>query len=590
MRLLRFLALISLCACLSASSLAAEAAASSGQTAYAIEHVNLIPMDRDQLLRDQTVLVQAGRVSAVGSSRNAQIPSGARRINGKGKYLMPGLTDAHVHLLSPIELPLYLANGVTTVFNLDGRPAHLAWRKQIRDGSLLGPTIMTTGPIFERARSAEEDVRMVDEQAELGYDAVKVYNPVSRAEYPALIAEAKKKNLLLMGHVARGPGFEMTLASGQSIAHLEEFLYTYFNPQHDNNDDHIVLDESKIVPVARQTAGAGIFVTPTLSTYRDIVAQATDLDHYLQNPQFKYLAPWTLSRLQPDANIYKNGFKPADYPRIRASLEFQRKLVKALEDAGVPLMAGTDATDIGPIAGFAVHEELAELNRDGLTPFQTLQTATVNPARYFHQAAEYGTIEAGKRADLLLLSQNPLADIAATRSIEGVMLRGQWLTAAELQRMVQELPGKYRNELEQTEREMISDPLRAETELDATDPFDRLAYAAMADLGPAKLKDVVVRLRERNPKSRLASEPTINNLGYALLARKKFADAVAVLRMNTADFPNSANAFDSLGEALFKAGDAGGAVENYKKAVELDAKYPNADFARKFISEHAASK
>src|SRR5690349_14414918 len=197
MKVLRLL----LCACL----LTSFAAASSADGVYAIEHVNLIPMDRDQLLPDQTVVVQAGRISAIGSSRNVQVPVGARRINGRGKYLMPGLTDAHVHLLSPTELPLYLANGVTTVFNLDGRPAHLAWRKQIREGSLLGPTIMTTGPIFERPRSADEDVRMVDEQAELGYDGVKVYNPVSRAEYPALIAEAKRKNLLLMGHVARGP-------------------------------------------------------------------------------------------------------------------------------------------------------------------------------------------------------------------------------------------------------------------------------------------------------------------------------------------------------------------------------------------------
>ena len=121
---------------------------------------------------------------------------------------------------------MYLANGVTTVFNLDGRPGHFLC-KQVAAGTVLGPTIFSTGPIFHQKRTPEEDVRLVDAQAAAGYDAIKVYNEVSKEEYLALISEAKSKNLLLMGHVARGPGFEMTLQSGQSIAYLED---AYFNP------------------------------------------------------------------------------------------------------------------------------------------------------------------------------------------------------------------------------------------------------------------------------------------------------------------------------------------------------------------------
>jgi cytosine/adenosine deaminase-related metal-dependent hydrolase len=199
--------------------------------AIAFVHVNVIPMTREVMLKDQTVIVDNGRITAIGSEETIYIPAGVRRIEAKGNYLIPGLTDAHVHLQSTIEFPLYLANGVTTVFNLDGRPAHLLWRSQIAKGELLGPTIFTTGPIFQEKRAAEEDVRLVDEQAAAGYDAVKIYNPVSRAEYPALIAEAKRKNLLLIGHIPHEPGLEMTLAAGQSIAHLEEYTYTYFNPQ-----------------------------------------------------------------------------------------------------------------------------------------------------------------------------------------------------------------------------------------------------------------------------------------------------------------------------------------------------------------------
>jgi imidazolonepropionase-like amidohydrolase len=344
----------------------------------AFMHANVIPMNEDRLLSDQIVVVQNGRIAQIGPSKTVVVPRGACKIEAKGKFLMPGLADAHVHLLSPNELPLYLANGVTTGFDLDGHPAHLLWRAEIARGDMVGPSIFTTGPIFERPRTAEEDVRLVDQQADAGYDAVKIYNPVSKAEYPALIEEAKKRNLLLMGHVARGPEFEMTVQSGQSIAHLEEFTYTFFNPLHDDNNAHIVYDESRIPEAVKLTKEAGIYVTATLSTYATIVQQATDLDAFLKNPEMKYLAPWTRAQYQPAANRYKNGFSQDDYPRIRASLAFQRKLLKALFDAGVPLMSGTDAPEVGPLPGFGIHDELQEFVSDGLTPYQALRTATVS--------------------------------------------------------------------------------------------------------------------------------------------------------------------------------------------------------------------
>jgi cytosine/adenosine deaminase-related metal-dependent hydrolase len=214
--------------------LAASITAAAQPSPIAFLHAHVIPMDRDQVLDDQTVLVQDGRIVAIGPAQTVHLPANTQKINAAGKYLIPGLIDAHVHLYSTIEFPLYLANGVTTVFNLDGRPAHLLWRTQVANGELLGPTIFTAGPLFGRAHKPDEAVRLVDQQADAGYDAVKIYNPVSKEEYPALIAEAKRRNLLLMGHIARDPGFEMTIRSGQSIAHLDEFLYTYFNPQHDD--------------------------------------------------------------------------------------------------------------------------------------------------------------------------------------------------------------------------------------------------------------------------------------------------------------------------------------------------------------------
>jgi imidazolonepropionase-like amidohydrolase len=541
------------------------------------------------MLPDQTVVVENGKIAQVGPSKTVAIPRGACRIEAKGKFLIPGLADAHVHLLSPNELPLYLANGVTSVFNLDGRPAHLLWRKQIANGEMVGPTIYTTGPIFERARTAEEDVRMVDEQADAGYDGVKIYNPVSKAEYPALIAEAKKRNLLLMGHVARGPDFELTVRSGQSIAHLEEFTYTFFNPQHDDNNRHIVFDESRIPEAVKLTKDAGVYVTPTLSTYATIVEQATDLDTFLKRPELKYLPPWTLAQYQPAANRYKNGFTPDSYPRLRTSLAFQRKLLKALFDGGVPLMCGTDPPEVGPLPGFGVHDELQEFVKDGLTPYQALQTATVNVARYLRRSADFGTIEPGKRADLVLLEGNPLAAIASTRRVMGVMVKGEWLTRVELKRMLEDVPASYQREVHRVRMELRSDPAAASKYLRENDPYMNAGAAAFSEIAAAEGFDsvhgVVKKLREADPNSTLVSEQGINHMAYDLLGSKRYKEAIAVFEMNTQDFPKSANTYDSLAEAQYKSGDLPHALDNYRKALEVDPKYPNAEEAAKFLKE-----
>jgi len=560
------------------------------QSPLAILHVHVIPMDRERVLDDQTVVVADGKIAQIGLASSVRVPAGAKPIDGAGKYLVPGLTDAHVHLYSAIELPLYLANGVTTVFNLDGRPAHLLWRKQVASGELLGPTIFTTGPIFGRSHKPEEAVRLVDEQADAGYDAVKVFNQVSNAEFPALISEAKRRNLLLMGHISRDAGFDLTVRSGQSIAHLDEFLYTYFNPQHDDNNDHVVLDEAKISAVVKETSAAGVYVIPTLSTYATTVQQATDLDGFLKNPALQYLSPWALEAYEPAHNRFKNATSPEQAARMRVALIFERKLVRALFDAGVPLMVGTDAPDVGPMAGFGIHEELQELVNDGMTPYQVLRAATVVPSQYLRKSAEFGTIEVGKRADLVLLDQNPLTNIANTRSVSGVMLRGRWLSKGELDKGVEAIPAAYKRELDKVQSDLAADPVAAEQYLADHDPLKTLETAAVADLyrshGPYKFHQLILNMRKADPRSRIASEAGMNGLGYNFLGDRKYADAIAILRMNTEDFPNSANTYDSLAEALAKSGDIKLAAAMYAKALEVDPKYVNAEFAQKFVAEH----
>ena len=568
----------------------APGALSHAEKPDAFLHVHVIPMDREGILDDQTVLIEDGKITALGPS--VRLPPGTHQIDATGKYLIPGLTDAHVHLYSTIEFPLYLANGVTTVFNLDGHPAHLFWRKQIANGKMLGPRIFTTGPIFGRAHKPDEAMRIVDEQADAGYDAVKIFNQVSKAEFRALIAEAKRRHLFLMGHISREAGFELTIQSGQSLAHLDEILYTYFNPQHDESNDHIVLDESKMSTVAKQTANAGVYLIPTLHTYATTVQQTTDLEAFLKNPDLHFLPPWALEEFQPPKNRFKAASTPEQSSRMQSALTFQRKLVKTMFDEGVPLLAGSDAPDVGPMAGFGLHDELQELARDGLSPYQVLRTATANPALYFGRAPEFGTIEPGKRADLVLLERNPLVDIANTRAIVGVMLRGMWLSKADLANRVQGIPEAYRQELHKLETQLANDPVEADHYLADHDPMRSLSNAALIDLfrtqGPAAFHQLVRKARVANPKSRLTSEAGVNALGYNFLAQNKYPEAIAVLRMNTEDFPTSPNTFDSLAEALAKSGDISQAREAYAKALSIDPGYTNADFAQKFVAQHAS--
>lgn len=547
--------------------------------------VGLIPMDREGVLLHQTVLVAGGRITAVGPAAEVAVPPDAIRVTGRGRYLLPGLTDAHVHLASPHELALYLASGVTTVLNLHGQPAHLRWRAQVAEGTLAGPAIYTTGPVFDRPRTAAEAVRLVGGQAAAGYDGVKIYNQVGRAEYPALVAEAKGKGLLLMGHVAREPGFGATLAAGQSIAHVEELTYTFFNPQGDGEDAHVVYDEARIPEAVRLTAAAGVFVTPTLSMYRDIVRQATDLERYLAGPRLALLPPWLREGLGPRANRYANRWDAEGLRRLEVSLAFQRRLVKALHDGGVPLLAGTDATVIGPVAGFSLADELDELVKSGLTPFQALRTATVHPARYLRRT-DAGTIAVGQRADLVLLSADPLADIGAVRQVEGVVVAGRYHDRAELAARVEALPATYAREVAELAERLHSDPAGAARELAELDPLGLEGAAVLAAAldrdGLAAFLALLDRLHAAEASA--AGEEALNALGYRLLGQGRGPDALAVFGWNARAFPRSANAEDSLAEAYAKTGDLPRAREHYRAALARDPAYPNAAGARDFLA------
>jgi imidazolonepropionase-like amidohydrolase len=555
------------------------------------ENVNVISMAQKETLTEQNVLVQKDLIREMGPA-DTKLRGGCMEIDATGKYLIPGLTDMHVHLTSPIDLIPYYANGVTTVFNLDGRPAHLKWRDEITQGQLVGPTIYSTGPIINVSETKKEAVKLIDDQFDAGYDGIKIYNGVGSEEYSTLIQEAKSKHMLLMGHIARKPGVATTLQNGQSIAHCEEFTYTYFNPQQDDKIEHIVFDETKIPGLAKAVADSGVSVTCTISMFRDILRQATQLNSYLKNPELQYVAPWILKGLQPGSNKYDNRYSPEVLKQLQTSYAFQQKLIKAFVDAGVPLMTGTDSMYIGPVGGFSEHEELEEFVRAGLTPWQALETATVNPAKYFHRE-NAGTIEVGKIADLVLLDADPLADIRNARQIAGVVLRGRWYNAPALKKMLDSMPSQFVQELQTATNLIQTDPAKADNFVQEHDPFGRLTATVLGNIaesdGVPRLLTLLERIHGAVPDSEIGNEETMNNLGYELLGQKKNQDAIHIFESNVKNFPKSTNALDSLAEAYSKSGDIPKAVEFYQKALDLDPQYGNSDFAAKYIAEHRDS-
>jgi hypothetical protein len=271
-------------------------------------------------------------------------------------------------------------------------------------------------------------------------------------------------------------------------------------------------------------------------------------------------------------------------------LAIQRKLLKALNDDGVPLMAGTDATEVGPVAGFGLHHELQEFVQDGLTPYQALATATTVPMRYLRQSAEVGTIAVGKRADLVLLAGNPFSDISNTQKIAGLMVRGRWIEGKALTSRLHTVPAEYQREQQLVENMLHDDPARAMPYLAEHDPIGQLAAFLIAEIASKNAAEVVrilQAMRAADGQAEMTSEGRVNALGYALIHKRLFPQAIAVMTLNTENFPKSANTWDSLADALFQSGDVPNAVHSYQRALETNNSYPNADFAKKFVAEHA---
>ena len=453
---------------------------SSAPKVVAFVNVNVIPMDRERVLRNQTVLVSDGRVTTIGDAKRIKPPAGAQIVDGTGRFLIPGLMDMHVHLFSDDEFPdalaedefkVMIAYGVTTIRFMIGTPEQLVLREKSAKGEILAPTIFAASPHLTGRKQpngivvtteAEARAAVADSKRE-GYDFIKVTTFLAPEVYEAIVDEAKKQNIRVVGHAdSRSVGLQRALNARQQIEHLDSYLeallpetapvkgsvsdlYVY-NPKNWESIDY--LDEKKIPELARLTVKANPFVTPTLHLFKFTFGKGRSEESFRAQPDIRFYPQKTVEAWTRASKRYLSTAAPIEkrekYIRIR------NQIVKAIYDAGGKIMAGSDTPEWLMLYGHTLHLELIDLRDAGLSNYAALESATKNPAMFLGLSDQAGTIATGKRGDLVLLDANPLEDIANTQKRAGVMIKGQYFTQAEMNRWLDEIAPRFQHALDET--------------------------------------------------------------------------------------------------------------------------------------------
>ncbi|MBL7178007.1 MAG: amidohydrolase family protein [Desulfobacteraceae bacterium] len=440
-------------------------------------NVNLVPMTHERVVENQTVLVKGTKIIAIGLSKKVDIPEDSIIINGAGAYVMPGLADMHMHTrddwmsnawpVSPTNL--YLANGVTTIrcFGPGQRsPKYiLQWRDEIKKGKRIGPTIYTCGPILYGP--VEDPQRIVREQKAQGFDFIKPYSFLSKEEFHEAISAAKDMGMYTAGHIPFAVGLDGVLSEGlDEIAHIEELDFEFLDfdrtkqlghrewfgyiigtaVQQYSSYFHLGIEDlgqrlaKNVAAIIDKLKAADIPMCTTLVVGEGIVKKLHETEAFLARPENEYLPQWYMDAFHQGKEKHQVQFRGVeDFATFKYTLE--RMLLTKLKQAGVPLLLSTDAGSggMGIVPGFSIHDELRILIENGFTPYEAIAAGTINASKVVKAMTgknDFGTIEVGKRADVIVVNKNPLEDVANIKDLRGVMAAGRWYDKAELQKMI----------------------------------------------------------------------------------------------------------------------------------------------------------
>jgi imidazolonepropionase-like amidohydrolase len=427
------------------------ARSSTQATSIVFEGVAVIPMDRERTMANHTVVVTGDRIAAIGAANAVTVPPGATRIDARGKFLMPALAEMHAHVpgsANPGNSPdaervlfLYAANGIGTIRSMLGDASHFALRDRARRGEIVAPSMYLAGPSFsgQSVSSPQAASSRVEQQKQAGYDLLKIHPGVPRDAFDALAATAARVGIPFAGHVPAAVGVQRALeAKYSTIDHLDGYIEALAGPGAPASQTFGVnlvdrVDESRMPALVQATRAAGTGNVPTqilLETWFGM----TGVETMRQWPEMRYADP---SDVNEWVGFTRDNVRAYSADHRRRFIDIRRRLIKALHDGGTTLLLGSDAPQIWNVPGFSAHRELEAYVAAGLTPYQALATGTRNVAMHFGTLDRTGTVDAGKRADLLLLDANPLEQITNTTRIAGVMIGGRWLPRADLDRRLQ---------------------------------------------------------------------------------------------------------------------------------------------------------
>ena len=418
--------------------------------------VNVIPMDREQVLANQMVVIRNGKIQSVSDAKKAKYRKNALVIDAAGRYLIPGLAEMHAHVpptddLEPMKdvLRLFAANGVTTIRGMLGHPKHLELRRMINNGELISPHFYTAGPALhgESVKTQDDAVRMVKEEKLAGYDFLKILPGLTKDNFDAMARTAHEQNIPFAGHVSYNVGVWKAIeAKQQTIDHMDAFVEGLVPGIDKISEDDAGLfgmfiadkaDVTRIPKLMKALRHNNVWVVPTQALADRWFTPERTAESFRNDPEMKYMDSKTLDNwVKAKTNIESDP--KYDRQKLETYIKLRRKLIYECNRNGVGLLLGSDAPQIFNVPGMSTHHELQYLVDAGLTPYEALKTGTINVGA-FYKKPEIGVIRQGANADVVLLNANPLENIANSQKIEGVLVGNKWLDRVSLDDILKKL-------------------------------------------------------------------------------------------------------------------------------------------------------